>query len=317
MTLKDIYEIIIKEGIKEDLRSKAQIDNYLKKTRREYNKLRPAVKKFFDKESLKNPYADTRVLYGKRNVKVKRIMVGIDIEVSELVMADQLSQRGQEIDLLMAHHPEGVALAGLDEVMHLQVDVLSNLGVDYHVAEHFMRQRIDKVSRGLHGINHSRAVDAARILDIPLLCCHTPADNHVARYLQKLMDKKRPKTLQQVVNLLLKEPEYQDAMRNKAGPQILKGRRKDKAGKIFVDMTGGTEGTENLYARLSQLGVKTYLGMHLSDNHYQKLKSEHINLIIAGHMASDNLGMNLLLDKICKKSDIDIIDCSGFRRVKR
>jgi hypothetical protein len=29
------------------------------------------------------------------------------------------------------------------------------------------------------------------------------------------------------------------------------------------------------------------------------------------------LGMNLLLDKLERKSDIEVIECSGFRRVKR
>ena len=317
MKLKEFYNIIIREGIKTDLRTKVQIKAFLREKKKERVKLKASLRRFFDKESLTNPYADSRILYGDPHKDIKRVMVGIDVEAAELVLADQLWRKGKRIDLVLAHHPEGVALAGLDEVMDLQADVLANAGIDRDVAKQFMEQRIDKVSRGLHGLNHTRAVDAARLLDIPLLCCHTPADNHVARYLQRRMDTKKPKTLQQVIDILMKEPEYQDAMANKAGPRILMGQPKDKAGKIFVDMTGGTEGTENVYGRLSQLGVKTYLGMHLSDNHYQRLKSEHINLIIAGHMASDNLGMNLLLDKIEKKSKLDIIECSGFRRVRR
>ncbi|HLF18570.1 MAG TPA: NGG1p interacting factor NIF3 [Candidatus Omnitrophota bacterium] len=317
MKLKGIYDIIIREGIKADLRTRGQIQKFLRDKKKERTKLRSSLKKFFDKESLTNPYADTRILYGDPNRDIKRVMVGIDIEVGELILADQLWRKGQRVDLVLAHHPEGVALAGLDEVMALQTDVLANWGVDSEVAGQFMEQRIDKVSRGIHGVNHTRAVDAARLLEIPLLCCHTPADNHVARYLQRIMDTRKPKTLRQVVDILLKEPEYRDAMVNKAGPKILMGQPKDIAGKIFVDMTGGTEGTENVYGRLSQLGVKTYLGMHLSDSHYQRLKSEHMNLVIAGHMASDNLGMNLLLDKIEKKGKLDIIACSGFRRVRR
>ena len=51
--------------------------------------------------------------------------------------------------------------------------------------------------------------------------------------------------------------------------------------------------------------------------HYEKIKSEHINVVVAGHMASDNLGMNLLLDKLEQKAKIEIIPCSGFRRIRR
>ena len=317
MKLKDLYKFIIREGIRTDLRSKKQVKDYLKSRRKEYSKLRQSLKKFFDKESVTNPFADTRILFGDLNKDIKRILVGIDVETSEMILADQLRCRGLEVDLVLAHHPEGIALAGLDEVMALQVDILANLGVDQKIAKHFMEERIGKVARGLHGINHTRTVDAAKLLNVPLLCCHTPADNHVVRYLQSLMDSAKPSSLNSLVDMLLKEPEYQDAMHNKAGPRILVGKGEDKAGKIFVDMTGGSEGTENLYARLSQLGVSTYLGMHLSDNHFQKLKSEHMNVIIAGHMASDNLGMNLLLDKVEKNGKFAIIECSGFRRVRR
>jgi predicted ATPase len=38
--------------------------------------------------------------------------------------------------------------------------------------------------------------------------------------------------------------------------------------------------------------------MHLSEDHYKHAKGEHINVVIAGHIASDNLGLNLLLDEI-------------------
>jgi len=317
MNLRELHNFIIREGIRTDLRSKKQIREYLKSRRREFSKTRRPLKKFFEKESLTNPYADTRILFGDPEKEIRRMMVGIDIEVSEMILADQLRRRGQEVDLVLAHHPEGIALAGLDEVMALQVDMLANLGVDAKIAQSFMQERIGKVARGLHGINHTRTVDAARLLDLPLLCCHTPADNHVVCYLQTVINSAKPRSLDKLVDLLLKEPEYQDAMRIKAGPKILVGKGDDRAGKIFVDMTGGSEGTENLYARLSQLGVKTYLGMHVSDNHFQKLKSEQLNVVIAGHMASDNLGMNLLLDKVEKNGKFAIIECSGFRRVKR
>jgi len=149
------------------------------------------------------------------------------------------------------------------------------------------------------------------------MCCHTPADNHVVKYLQNLVDKKKPKTLRNVIELLLREPEYKDSAKAKVGPNILIGKPEDKAGKIIVDMTGGTEGSKELFGRLSQSGVDTILCMHLSEEHYRKIRSEHINVINAGHIASDNLGVNLILDKLQKKDSIEILECSGFRRFKR
>ena len=239
------------------------------------------------------------------------------MEIGEILLAQHLSERGVSIDLVLAHHPEGVALSGLDDVMSLQTDILTNFGLEERIARDLMNKRVEEVGRKLHSTNHTRTVDTARLLKIPLMCCHTPSDNHVVDYLQKLIQKEKPKTLRNVVDLLLTQPEYQDAVLNKAGPKIFVGKPKDKAGRIFVDMTGGTEGSKDIYGRLSQIGIQTQLSMHLSETHFEKIKSEHIHVIVAGHMASDNLGMNLLLDKLEKKAKVEIVACSGFRRFKR
>ncbi len=317
MKLEEIYALFVKEGIKTDLRTSSQIKTFLTLKQKEFRQLKASSRKFFDKESLVNPFSDTRILYGHPEKSIKRILVGIDIEIGEMLLADRLCQRGTHVDLVLAHHPEGVALAGLDDVMHLQTDVLKNLGFEEKVAKDLMKGRIDEVGRKLHSNNHTRTVDAAELLDIPLMCCHTPSDNHVVEFLQKLIAQKKPKTLQNLVDLLLTIPEYQDAAVNKAGPKIWIGKPSDKLGHVLVDMTGGTEGSKEIFARLSQLGIQTQLSMHLSEIHYEKIKLEHIHVVIAGHMASDNLGMNLLLDKLEKKAEIDIIPCSGFRRVRR
>ena len=317
MKLGKIYDFFVREGIKSDLRTPRLIRKKLTSVKQEYRKLSSLEKKLFDRESFNNPYSDTRILFGERDLEVQRILIGIDIDAAELLLADRLSETGRKIDLVIAHHPEGVALAGLYDVMGLQTDVLHQLGLKYDIAKDLMGKRIEEVARRLHGSNHTRSVDAAKLLNLPLMCCHTPADNHVTRYLQKRMDQHKPNSLDQIVKLLLKEPEYQDAVINKAGPKILSGKPKDKAGRILVDMTGGTEGSKEIFGRLSQLGVETYLGMHLAEDHFNKVKAEHLNVVIAGHMASDNLGINLLLDKLEKIERLEIIECSGFRRVKR
>ena len=54
-----------------------------------------------------------------------------------------------------------------------------------------------------------------------------------------------------------------------------------------------------------------------AEEHYKKAKGKHINIIVAGHISSDNIGLNLLLDKVQKKGKLDILACSGFRRVER
>jgi len=318
LRLNDIYQFFIEQGLAEDLRNKKQVADYLLSVRKRYHRLKGLEKKFFDKEDLSNPYADTRILFGKNDRAITKILVGIDVGVGELLFADWLAKEGCPVDLVISHHPLGVGLAGLSDVMGLQAQVLESLGLDKKIAHELMQKRIDEVGQSVHAENHFRVVDIARQMDIPLMCCHTPADNHVASYLQNLMDRQKPKTLKKVVELLLKEPEYQMAVVNKTGPKIIAGKPEDKPGKIVLDMTGGTEGSKDVFARLSQAGVKTLIGMHMSQNHLKQVKNEYINVVIAGHIASDNLGLNLLFDKLEKKvKGLEILECSGFKRVRR
>jgi putative NIF3 family GTP cyclohydrolase 1 type 2 len=317
MKLRDIYEIAVKKGFQEDQRSKQAIKEDLKKTRKEYKKARGVDKSVFDKESLKHPFADTRILYGSGKEEVKNVMLGIDAGVPELLLADRLREKGGRIDLVISHHPAGRALAQLHKVMGIQPDIWEKYGFTKEVAQGIMKERIEEVARGISSANHTRAVDAARLLDIPFMCIHTAADNCVANFLHKLFEKKKPKKLKNVLSILKSIPEYKNAMKWGAGPYIMIGDEGNDAGKVFVDMTGGTSGPDKMYARLSQLGVKTVVGMHCKETGYKVAKSEFINYVIAGHIASDTLGLNLLFDTVEKKGRLRFIECSGFKRHRR
>ncbi len=317
MRLGDLYEFVVEKGIKNDPRTARQIKEELRRRRQEFNKLKPKDKAAYDRERFKHPYDDTRILYGNPNLDIKTVIIGIDMEAQELLLADRLNQKQEEIDLVIAHHPEGRAWAGFYNVMYMQEDILNKFGVSPEVSKDLMRERIGEVERAVSPGNHTRSVDVARLLDMPFMCVHTPADNHVTTYLQKLFDKAGPKRLSNVLETLKSIPEYRDAMEKNSGPRILLGDPKKDAGKIFVDMTGGTEGSKRVFARLSQAGVGTIVAMHLDEQHYKIAKTEHINVVIAGHIASDTLGLNLLFDSVTQKEELRIIPCSGFVRVKR
>jgi len=317
MKLSDIYKLAIKKGIEKDPRTKLEIKKDLAETARKFRKLTGQDKKAFDTESLTNPYADTRILYGDPDCDVKSVIIGIDMEAPEILVADRLNERGEKIDLVMAHHPEGAAWAKFYDVMKLQIAMLKKFGIPQDVAEHLLKDRMAEVERAVAPANHLRSVDIARLLNIPFMCVHTPADNHVASYLQRLFDRKRPKKLANVVTMLKAIPEYSDGLKKNAGPRVLIGDPGKNAGRVFVDMTGGTEGSKKIFPRLSQAGVGTIVAMHLSEEHFKMAKDEHINVVIAGHIASDTLGLNLLLDEIEKVEKMRIISCSGFMRVRR
>jgi len=63
---------------------------------------------------------------------------------------------------------------------------------------------------------------------------------------------------------------------------------------------------KDIYGVFIREGIKTDLR-----------KPKQVRTVNAGHMVSDNLGMNLILDRLVKKGKFEIVPCSGFRRVKR
>ncbi|OQA10688.1 MAG: NIF3 (NGG1p interacting factor 3) [Firmicutes bacterium ADurb.Bin373] len=316
MKLGEIYRLAIEKGMGKDPRTKAAVEKLLEKEKKLYAEMKEDEKKEYDRDRLFNPYGDTRLLYGDPEREVSRALAGIDMETGEVLLADRISGRGQKIDLIIAHHPEGKAMSALYQVMRLQEDVLAKFGVPINVAEGIMASRINEVKLGLMPLNHNRAVDAARLLDIPLMCVHTPADNQVNDFIQTLIDEKKPETLNDVLKLLKEIPEYAEAVNYNAGPTIVIGGKDKRAGRVMVDMTGGTSGSEDAYAKLAAAGVGTLIVMHIGEKHRKEAEKNHVNVIIAGHMASDSLGLNLFLDELARRG-VEIIPCAGLLRYER
>ena len=319
MKLKEFYDNAIAIGRENDPRGKEIVAKDLLARKRAFDSLKEDEREFFDQEALSNPYSDSRILNGSGQEDIKNILVGIDIDVGEVLLSERLGEKGRGIDLLLSHHPGGRAYAGLYDVLHIQADILHRFGVPISTAEDLTDGRMREVERKLMPANHARPVDAARLLGMPFLCLHTPADNMVATYLQRTFDENKPYTVAEVIDILKGIPEYREASRNGVGPKVLLGSGTRKAGTIFVDMTGGTEGSKEIFSSMAAGGVNTIVAMHLSEEHRKEAEKSHLNVVIAGHISSDNLGMNLLLDELTKSagSPFTIYECSGFRRFSR
>ena len=146
---------------------------------------------------------------------------------------------------------------------------------------------------------------------------HTPADNMVATLLKTKIAAKKLEYVGEVVELLKEIPEYRKAIEYGQGPTLFNGSEDNRCGKIAVsEITGGTEGSPKIYQYLSQAGIGTVIGMHQSEDHKKEAEKHHVNIIIAGHISSDNIGMNLFLDEL-EKRGVEIVPCSGITRVKR
>lgn len=317
MKAQEIFDLGIKLGIKNDPRGRGGVLEILKQRKKEYKDLPKAKQTEYDKEKFINPYSDSRFLSGDRRTKVKRVLVGIDIGAEEILIAKELERQGKKIDLIIAHHPEGKALADLHEVMDIQTAVLSKAGLPENIGEGVLKDRLAQVSRSVAPINHYKSVMAAEIVGIPMICLHTPADNCVWKFIDNYVRAKSPKTVGDILKTLKEIPEYKRAVELHAGPRIFAGEEKNRAGKIVVSgMTGGTSGSEKVYERMSHFGIGTEIAMHIREEDRDEAIKHYINVVIAGHMASDSLGLNIIMDELEKKS-VEIIACSGYIRYSR
>ena len=313
MKAQDILNLAIKMGTESDFRGSDGVQKLLENKKKNFEKLSEKEKGEFDKDALTNPYLDSGIYNISDDKEIKKVLVGIDIGPDEILIAKELG----DIDLVIAHHPIGKGLAQLADVMDLQVDVCNYYGVPVNVAEGLMKERISEVARGVNAINHQRTVDTARLLNINLMNSHTPTDNLAAQFLKKFIEGKKLEKVQDVINALKEIPEYKEAMKIGVGPKIFVGSPEHRCGKIALsEITGGTEGSPKLYEKIAQAGIGTVIGMHISEDHKKEAQAAHINIVIAGHMSSDSLGVNLFMDEL-QKQGIEIIPCSGFTRVSR
>jgi len=239
---------------------------------------------------------------------IRKVAFGIDVEVAELLLARDLG-----VDAVITHHPRGgLPMVEFHNVMANQVERMVQAGVPINKAQKALRERIEQVSRAHHVGNYDRVVSAARLLGMPLMTIHTPADILAESYIQKYLDRILKKTdkpkVRDVIKTLEKLPEYKKTL---AKPVVRVGKEEDFAGRVFVTMAGGTGGGEKVARAYFEAGIGTLVVMHMPDDTIKAVKAQNIgNVVVAGHMASDSVGINQVIRALEKKG-LEVIRMSG------
>ncbi|MCQ2070703.1 MAG: hypothetical protein MJZ68_06205 [archaeon] len=319
MKIYDAYRLAIETGMKNDPRPKEEVELVLSKAKKAYDALSSDEKEYFDTESLWNPYYDCRFAWGEdiaKDLDAERLMWGVDITVGEMLLADRLKEKGQRIDAVVAHHPTGKSRNPFPKVMWMQTDMFSRYGVPINVTEALMKPRMDDVLYNVMGSNFNQAADSARLLGIPFFNVHSAADNMVQRYLETRIEETEPKYLDDVVKMLMEEPEFKHATKLNDPPRIIVGNKESRCGKVIAKMTGGTSAPDAMYEELAKAGVGTVIGMHFPNSSIEACRKCHMNVIVSGHMSSDSLGINLICDE-WEKHGIEVFGAAGFTRFSR
>ena len=192
------------------------------------------------------------------------------MEVGEVLLADRLREKGEPIDLVFAHHPEGPGYANLHEVMYMQADLWAKQGVSIAAGDSLIAPRAEEIRRRIAPVNHYRAIDAAVLLGLASLSCHTPADNSVQAFVQAALRREAdPRRLGRRREVAaphsrvrrcraqgLRTAPDQRLRSVATGPHRRRHDRRNRRSHRRAD-------------RLSAAGVGTLVGMHYSEEHQQ------------------------------------------------
>lgn len=250
--------------------------------------------------------SDCAVLVPGENIK--RVLVGVDMGTAEILLAREL-----KVDLVIGHHPiGGTSRTEFPEVMKRQVDKMVSVGIPINKAQKALAKKMGEVERAGHAANYDQAWSAARLLNMPFIGIHTPTDMLAERTVEAHLEKRladNPKaTLQDIIDALNELPEYQKTL---SKPVIRVGSPKDYAGKPVVIMAGGTGGGVDVIKAYFEAGVGTTISMHMTEDVIKAVKEQNIgNIIVAGHMASDSVGINVFL-RALEDRGIEVIRMSG------
>ena len=237
--------------------------------------------------------ADSEIHVKGRNLR--RILVAIDVGVSELLLAQNLNCDG-----VIAHHPAGgkAQLEGY-KVFLRHIEQMKAAGVPAQIAEEAVKSKYRVLDIQHHPENYDQVPNAAKKLGLPLVTIHSPCDEMGRRMIvQAIRGADEDATVRQLVSGIGALPEFRGA---ETRIEVRLGSPDRKAGKVAISHACYTNGGYDVAKAYFQHGVGTLSYIHISEADLTKLASDGFaNLVVLGHIASDWLGINRLLRELEK-----------------
>lgn len=240
---------------------------------------------------------------------IRRVLMGVDMDTAELLLARDLG-----FDCVVAHHPR-INTPDYMEIMNHHVDKLAECGVPYNKAYKIVRARKKNLSIGWHTANHARVASAAKLMNMPFLSIHTPADLITEKFVQDYLDerfKDKPRTpLKDIVDALGEIHEFKESVKK---PEIRVGDGECFAGKVYVSMSGGTNLDNEGLKAYFDAGIGTIVQMHITEPDVKAAAEWKTgNIIVTCHNASDSIGMNRIADA-WEQQGVEVTAMSGYIR---
>ena len=176
MRLIDLVETSVELGTALDPRGPEALRAQMERRRREYEALPAWQQPYYNRERFRNPFGDVRIANGPAETELRAVLLGIDIHLAEILLADRLRAAGTPIDAVIAHHAHGIGASPFLswDSMSVMVDMLAAEGVPRADAEASIHPYIEEKIAQQEDF-HRSGPDTARLLGFPLACIHTPA----------------------------------------------------------------------------------------------------------------------------------------------
>ena len=189
-------------------------------------------------------------------------------------------------------------------------------GIPADPAREKMLERQRPVAHALHTTNYDRVVDAARQLKLPTMNIHLAADligrQYFIDFVRRVVEGAKP-TVGDLIGELKTIPEMKASL---VQPELWLGKAENPIGRWVVQMAAGTNGGAPVYRTYYEHGISTILAMHIDERdlrELEQLQRPQANLVITGHMPSDSIGMNRVINAL-EKQGLEVIAGSGVIR---
>ena len=233
---------------------------------------------------------------------VRRVLFGIDVDAADLLVAKE-----KGYDLVIAHHPTGgSAVLEFPKVLAKHADILIRHGVPKVAAAAAIQELQEDREPRAHAENYDHLPSVARMIGIGLMCIHNPCDEIGRRVMDETLRARLPSNplVGDAMNVLDSIPEFKAA---KTRIVLRMGRADHLLGKWAVHHGAGTNGGVPVARAAFEHGIDTVFYIHIDAGALRRLwevygREGPKNLVVTGHLASDSIGINVLVRELRARS---------------
>jgi len=318
MTIGELYRTAVQVGMDADMRGRDALQEHMDRLAVEYESMSERDRRLFDPERLTNPFGDTRIAYGDADRQLSRVLIGIDIGSAEVLLAAELGRRGKPVDLVISHHNSAIGRGrgSTYDTAIPQVAMAVEAGVPEPRAWKLVTEVIERVGECSWNLNVTQVAEA---LEIPLMTIHSPSDACVHQLIRTQITEQKPATVGEVAEIFEAWEECQMLIdRARHAPYVCIGNPRAPVGKFYSCRYGGWGPTPEFFEELCKAGVSTFICVGGADPYRDIANRYGASVVMIPHYPGDNIGINIMLDRIMPEKDaFDIVETSNYMRYRR